>query len=534
MTQVQPDKTEAGSALAPFHHTAFAVLWSATVIGNTGTYMRDVASAWLVADLSASPGAVGLIQAAGTLPVFLLALPAGVFADIIDRRKLLMAMQVVLLAVSLSLTFLAWRGSLTVDLLLGLTLVGGTAAAIAGPAWQSMVPDLVPRAQLRNAIALNSVGINVSRSIGPAIGGILLGAFGAALAYAADLATYFFVIGALLWWKTPKVEGNHIPEHFFGAFRAGLRYARSSRKLHVVLFRAGVYFVFASATWALLPLVAKDLLGGGASFYGILLGSVGAGAIGGATILPKLRQRLGADGILLASAVLSAGVMAALTLSPPHWMAFICLFLLGSAWIAALTVLNGVAQAVLPNWVRGRALAIYLTVFNGAMTAGSIAWGITAEAVGLTIALSIAAAGLTLSAVLMHLVKLPLGEEDLTASHHWPEPIVAEIVEHDQGPVMVLVEYTVATEDRDDFLKVLNRHGEARRRDGAYLWGVSEDAAKPGQIIEWFFVESWSEHLRQHERASHPDAEMHGRLTGYHRGEERPVVRHLIALRARK
>ncbi len=193
------------------------------------------------ADLSASPGAVGLIQAAGTLPIFLLALPAGVLADILDRRKLLMAMQVVLLAVSLALTLLAWHGLITVELLIGLTLVGGTAAAIAGPAWQSMVPDLVPRSQLRNAIALNSVGINVSRSIGPAIGGILLGAFGAAFAYAADLATYLFVIGALLWWQSPRAEGSHIPEHFLGAFRAGLRYARSSRKLHVVLFRAGVY-----------------------------------------------------------------------------------------------------------------------------------------------------------------------------------------------------------------------------------------------------------------------------------------------------
>ncbi len=222
--------------------------------------------------------------------------------------------------------------------------------------------------------------------------------------------------------------------------------------------------------------------------------------------------------------------MAVLTLSPPQWMAFICLFLLGGAWIAALTVLNGVAQAVLPNWVRGRALAVYLTVFNGAMTVGSIAWGSTAEAMGLTTTLLIAAAGLSLSAVLMHRIKLPLGEDDLSASHHWPEPIVADTVDHAQGPVMVLVEYTVAADDRAAFLRVLKLHAQARRRDGAYLWGVSEDAAKPGQIIEWFFVESWAEHLRQHERASHADAEIHGQLTGYHRGDDRPTVRHLIAI----
>nr|WP_165225305.1 MFS transporter [Allorhizobium pseudoryzae] len=524
---------EAGSALAPFHHTAFAVLWTATVIGNTGTYMRDVASAWLVADLSASPGAVGLLQAAGTLPIFLLALPAGVLADIFDRRKLLMAMQMILLFVSLALTLLAWHEMLTVELLIGLTLVGGTAAAIAGPAWQSMVPDLVPRSQLRDAIALNSVGINVSRSIGPAVGGILLGAFGAAFAYAADLATYLFVIGALLWWQGSPAELSHIPEHFFGAFRAGLRYARSSHKLHVVLLRAGVYFIFASATWALLPLVAKDLLGGGASFFGLLLGSVGAGAIGGAIVLPKLRNYLDPDAILLGSAILSAGVMVALTVTPPQWVALICLFLLGSAWIAALTVLNGVAQAVLPNWVRGRALAVYLTVFNGAMTAGSIAWGILAQATGLTATLLIAAAGLTLTALLMHRLKLPPGEDDLSASHHWPAPIVADGVAYDRGPVLVQVEYTVAAADRPAFLRALNLHAEARRRDGAYMWGVSEHAAKPEQIVEWFFVDSWAEHLRQHDRASHADAEIHGQLMGYHQGENRPTVRHFISIPAR-
>lgn len=354
-------------------------------------------------------------------------------ADIFDRRKLLM----ILLFVSLALTLLAWHEMLTVELLIGLTLVGGTAAAIAGPAWQSMVPDLAPRSQLRDAIALNSVGINVSRSIGPAVGGILLGAFGAAFAYAADLATYLFVIGAPLWWQGSQAELSHIPEHFFGAFRAGLRYARSSDKLHVVLLRAGVYFIFASATWALLPLVAKDLLGGGASFFGLLLGSVGAGAIGGALVLPKLRNHLGTDAILLGSAILSAGVMVALTVTLPQWVALICPFLLGSAWIAALTVLNGVAQKVLPNWVRGRAMAVYLTVFNGAMTAGSIAWGILAQATGLTATLLIAAAGLTLTALLMHRLKLPPGEDDLSASNHWPAPIVADSVDYDQGPVLV-------------------------------------------------------------------------------------------------
>lgn len=524
----QPQVQSGG--FAPLRQSVFAVLWMATILGNTGSFMRDVASSWLVTDLSSAPAAVAMIQAAGSLPIFLLAIPAGVLSDIVDRRKLLIAVQILLACVSLSLMLLAHFSLLTVEALIGLTFLGGVGAALVAPAWQAIVPELVPRQDLKSAIALNSLGINIARAIGPAAGGLILASLGAAITYGADVASYFFVVAALIWWKRPKEDAGDLSEHFSGAFRAGLRYARASKELHVVLLRAAVFFAFASAVWALLPLVARNLLGGTAGFYGVLLGAVGAGAIGGALLLPTLRQRLDNDALMLVSVFATATVMTVLSFGPPKWVALAILLVLGCAWIIALTTLNGVAQAVLPNWVRGRALAIYLTVFNGAMAAGSLGWGLVAEATGVPAALVISAAGLVLAGVVMHRVKLPRGEADLVPSNHWPEPLTAAEVEHDRGPVLILIEYRVRQDDRDSFLRALSSLSHERRRDGAYSWGVTEDAAEPELIVEWFMVESWAEHLRQHKRVSHTDADIQQEVLHFHSGPEKPSVRHFLAL----
>ncbi|GGF77528.1 MFS transporter [Azorhizobium oxalatiphilum] len=525
--------TTAGS-FAPLRRPVFAVLWAATILGNIGSFMRDVASSWLVTDLSGSPAAVALVQAAATLPIFLLAIPAGVLSDILDRRRFLIAVQLLLAAVSASLVILSHSGILNVGMLVGLTFIGGIGAALMAPTWQAIVPDLVPKSDVRAAIALNSLGINVARAIGPAGGGMLLAAFGASVTYGADVLSYVFVIGALLWWRRPANADDALSENFAGAFRAGLRYARASRELHRVLARAAVHFLFASATWALLPLIARNLLKGDAAFYGVLLGAVGLGAIGGAVLLPRLRARLSADGLLLVAALTTAVVMAILALAPPKPVAVALLLVLGAAWIASLTTLNGVAQAILPNWVRGRALAVYLTVFNGAMTVGSLCWGFVAQETGVRGAMLISAVALAAAATLFHRFKLPKGEEDLQPSSHWPEPLVAEGVEHDRGPVMVLIEYRVAKENREKFQHAALRFAEERRRDGAYACGITEDAADPEKLVEWFMVESWAEHLRQHRRVSHADADLQNAMTRYHMGPEAPVVRHFLTLETQR
>ncbi|CAN7718544.1 MFS transporter [Rhizobium sp. LjRoot258] len=519
-----------GGSFAPLAQPVFAVLWAATVLGNTGSFMRDVASSWLMTDLSASPAAVALVQAAGTLPIFLLAIPAGVLTDILDRRKFLIAVQVLLASVSITLMVLAHTGMLSVSALIGLTFLGGIGAALMGPTWQAIVPELVQRQDVKSAVALNSLGINIARSIGPAAGGLLLAAFGAAVTYGADVASYIVVIAALMWWPRAKNANDALAEGFLGAFRAGLRYTRASRPLHVVLLRAAIFFAFASAVWALLPLVARQMLGGDASFYGILLGAVGAGAIGGALVMPKLRERFDADSLLLGSAIVTALVMGALSFAPPQSLAVVILLFLGGAWITALTTLNGTAQSILPNWVRGRGLAVYLTVFNGAMTAGSIGWGAVGEAVGVPVTLLIGAVGLLVAGFIMHRLKLPSGDTDLVPSNHWPEPLVAEQVAHDRGPVLILIEYNVEKHHRTVFLHALDEMSHERRRDGAYGWGVTEDSADPQKIVEWFMVESWAEHLRQHKRVSNADADLQGQILAYHSGPDKPVVRHFLTI----
>ena len=523
--------SSAGS-FAPLRQPVFAVLWAATVLGNTGTFMRDVTSAWLITDLSASPVAVALIQVAGTLPIFLLSIPAGVLSDILDRRRFLIAVQCLLAAVSAALMILAHVRLIGVGSLIALTLLGGIGAALMGPTWQAIVPELVSRENLRGAVALNSLGVNIARSIGPAAGGLLLATFGAALTYGADTLSYVVVIAALLWWRRRAGVEDELPEQFLGALRAGLRYARASRALHRVLLRAATYFLFASAIWALLPLVARNVLHGNAGFYGLLLGAVGVGAILGAILLPRLRELLGPDGLLLAAAVATALVMGSIALAPPQWLAFALLFVLGAAWIVTLTTLNATAQAIFPNWVRGRALAIYLTVFSGALAGGSFVWGLVAQQITVPTTLMAGAGGLLIVAIALHRLKLPSVAIDLMPSGHWPEPLVAAAVEHDRGPVMVLVHYKVAETDRPDFLATLARLSEERRRDGASAWGVSEDTADPTHIMEWFTVESWAEHLRQHKRVSNLDADVQRELMSYQIGGESPIVQHFVSLRA--
>ncbi|APO76570.1 major facilitator superfamily protein [Rhizobium etli 8C-3] len=525
-----PSATPTAGGFTPLRQKTFAILWVATIVGNTGSFIRDVASSWLVTDLSDAPAAVAAVQAAGTLPIFLLAIPAGVLSDILDRRKFLIIVQLLLAAASVCLMLLSAMGLQTVTSLIALTFVGGIGAALMAPTWQAIVPELVPKQDLKGAVALNSLGINISRAIGPAVGGLLLAWFGAAFTYGMDLISYIFVIAALIWWRRAPDVDDGLAERFFGAFRAGLRYARASRELHVVLLRAAAFFAFSSSVWALLPLVARNLLGGDAGFYGILLGAVGAGAIGGALVMPKLRAKFNADALLLGSVLVTAAVMAGLSFAPPRSVAILALLALGAAWITALTTLNGAAQSILPNWVRGRSLAVYLTVFNGAMTAGSLAWGAVAEVVGVSTTLVLGAAGLGVAGLIFHLVKLPKGDADLVASNHWPEPLTAAPVEHDRGPVLVTIEYRVDKDDRSDFLKGLARLSGERRRDGAYGWGVTEDAADPERIVEWFMVESWAEHLRQHRRVSKADADVQHEVRRFHKGPEAPVVNHLLAI----
>jgi MFS family permease len=521
-----------GGALAPLRHRVFAVLWVATVLGNTGTWLGGVGSGWQMTTLSASPAMVALVQAAATLPSFVLALPAGALADLLDRRWLLISMQALLGFTALVMAILTAFGLMSPWLLLALVLAGGVGTALATPAWQSSVPEMVPRADLRAAVALNSLGVNISRAIGPALGGLMVAALSIAATYFANALSFLVVITALLWWRrtAPAPEGPR--ETLPGAMRAGVRFALHAPGLRRVLLRAALFFAFGAAHWALLPLLARQTLGGGPGLYGFMLAGIGAGAVCGALALPWLRARLGGpEGLMLLGALGSAAAQAGLALVPSSGAAIAFCVLAGVAWIAALTTLNATAQAVLPNWVRGRGLALYLTVFSGGMTFGSVAWGQVAEWLGIPEALLVAAAGGIAAALLGRALVLPSGEEVLDPSRHWPEPQATVPVEPEQGPVAVQAEYRVTPEQQSEFRAAIASLGEIRRRDGAISWGVFADAGDPSRIVEWFVLASWAEHLRQHGRMTVADRAVQDAVNAFHEGSAPPQVTHFIGLR---
>lgn len=528
MKPLEPPSKEPG-AFAPLRERAFMVLWLATVMANTGTWMRDTASGWLMTGLAPSPTMVSLVQAATTLPIFLLALPAGALSDIVDRRRLMIGIQIGLALVSIALCLLSWLDGMTPLILLGLTFCGGIGAALAAPAWQSIVPQLVPRQLMRPAIALNSLGVNIARAIGPATGGLIIATLGIAAAYFVDVLSYLLIIGALWWWK-PAARPVQEPEHLMQAMRSGLRFALFHDDLQRVLLRAFLFFVAASSYWALLPLIVREQLQGDATIYGLAMASIGLGAILGALLLPRLRRHLSANATVLLGALVTGGATAVLALAHVPAQGIAVLLFAGAAWIAVLTTLNATAQSVLPDWVRGRGLALYLTVFFGGMTLGSLGWGALASAIGIAQTLGIAAAAVVLIGLLAHHWTLPAGDADLTPSLHWPEPAVSSDASPEGGPVMVRITYRVPPAEHAAFREALRPLARVRRRDGAYAWGVMFDVEQPERVTEWFLVASWEEHLRQHRRVSTADRDVQERVIALHRGEHSPQVSHEIGL----
>jgi MFS family permease/quinol monooxygenase YgiN len=495
------------SAWSPFRHGLFAVIWSGTVISNIGGWMSAAASGWLMASLNTDPLLVSMVQVATYLPLFLLAIPAGALIDMVDRRKFLVVGELAIMGVSIVFALLVSRHLITPASLLAMTLLVSVGSAATAPAWQAVVNQLVPSADLPAAVTLNSVGINVSRAVGPAVGGVIIEAFGIAVPFWLDAFSNAGVIAGLLWWRpAPKPAAHLPPEHFSSAVRAGLRHARFNPHLRATLIRATGFFVFASAYWALLPLVARTQIAGGAALYGILLGTIGAGAVGGAFLLPWLKSRLGADRLLASGAAGTAIATALFGVSHYAATAIAASLLAGISWIAAMSSLNVSAQVALPDWVRGRGLAVFVTVLFGAMSLGSAFWGEVAAMSGLPAALFISALGTVIAIPLTWRWKLQTGMGvDFTPSMHWPAPITTHEIEQDRGPVMVTVEYHIDPKKREAFLQALNRYAHVRRRDGAYDWRVFEDPAEEGRFVEAFMTDSWLEHQRQHERVTKAD-----------------------------
>lgn len=484
-------------------HSTFRWLWLASIASNIGTWMHEVGAGWLMTSLSANPMHVALVQVAGSAPMFLLALPAGAMADIVDKRRYLLGVQLWMAAVAALLAVLSLLGLTTVWLLLGMTLAMGVGTALMMPAWSALTPELVGKHDLPSAIALSSLGINVARALGPAIAGVLVSLSGPWATFALNALSFFAVMAVLLTWKRERQVAAFPTERLLGAIRAGWRYSRASKPLQAVLVRAAAFFLGASAGLSLLPLIVRGELQGSASDFGLMLGSVGIGAVLGATLLPRIRERISSDRLVLLASLLYALVLLALA-GLRHFAALLPAMLLsGAAWIAVLSSLQVAAQTSVPDWVRARALAVYILVFFGSMAAGGALWGFVASHWSIPVALVAAAACLVLGLLLTPRFALPLTEaEDLAPSLHWPAPVLVDESDHERGPVMVTLRYDIDPLQAAEFRQAMAEVERMRRRNGAFSWGLVQSSEQPRHWQEFFFDESWLEHLRHHGRVT--------------------------------
>ncbi len=518
------------SAWSPLRESVFRALWIATVISNVGTWMQDVGESWLMTSLTPSPVLVALVETAGSLPVVLLALPAGALADVVDRRRLLLLMQIWMVVAAGAMGVLALMGQMTPGRLLSLTFLLGVGTAMSNPAWQAITPELVPADELPAAIALSGVGINIARAFGPALGGLIVAASGPWAVFFLNAISFIVIMVVIYRWQPAPRRSKLPPEDLIAAMRTGTRYLRNSPEMQIVLIRSGIFIVCASALWALLAQQVRRHLGLGSFGYGLLLGCIGLGAIIGAWLLPKIRERLSMNQLVAAGTVGFA--LATMSLAYVHSFAVLAIALAagGVAWIAVLSSLNVSAQIVTPSWVRARVMAVYLLVFFGGLAGGSAVWGFAAARVGVSTALLFAAIGLLIGLLATWRYRL-VGDEDLslTPSRHWPEPIVMIDTEPQEGPAITVMEYRIDPKTADEFLQAMKEMKRIRQRDGAIRWNLSRDTADPERYLETFVTESWAEHLRLHERVTAEDREAEQRAQAFHLGPQPPKITHLIA-----
>lgn len=518
-------------AWQPLRNKLFLAVWLGTLASNIGTWMHDVGASWLMTTLTASPMMVALVQTMNSAPIMLLALPAGALADIVNRRRYLLATQSWMFLSALGLALCTWQGLTTDGLLIGFTFLLGCGAAMSLPAWAAVTPELVSKNELHAAITLNGLGINVSRAIGPAIAGVLVSTYGAASVFILNAVSFLGVIGVLYTWKRSSDQGVLPAERLLGAIRSGVRYARYSSLLPAILARGAAFFLFASALWALLPVLVSIRLHAGASTYGLLMAHIGLGAVLTAAVLPKIRARIPPDSLVRWAALAYAAVL--LVLVTQNSLVYLCpaMLIAGAAWLSAMSSLQVAAQTSLPDWVRARGLSVFMMVFMGGMAGGSLLWGYLAGHYGIEASLAAAAGGLLLGIVLTWRFSLSGAESvDFTPSLHWPLPIVNPEPRRDRGPVLITIEYPVAAGKLDEFHLLARQLYKMRKRDGAYFWELFQETAKSDRYIECFMVESWLEHLRQHDRVSVSDRALQEQIEDCLRSPDEKMISHYIAV----
>ncbi|SDM07111.1 Predicted arabinose efflux permease, MFS family [Oryzisolibacter propanilivorax] len=514
------------SALAPLSVPVFRMLWLTWLAANTCMWMNDVASAWLMTTLTSSPVLVALVQTASTLPVFLLGLPSGALADILDRRRYFMATQFWVAAVALVLCVAILAGGLSAWTLLALTFANGIGLAMRWPVFAAIVPELVPRAQLPAALALNGVAMNASRIIGPLVAGAVIASVGSAWVFVLNALLSVVAGLTILRWRrapTPQPLGR---ERLASAMRVGIAFVRESPPMRAVLARIAVFFLHATALLALLPLVARGLQGGGAGTFTLLLASMGAGAIASAGFLPRLRQKMAMDALVARGTAVQALATALVAAAPNVYVASAAMVLGGAAWLTTANSLTVSAQLALPNWVRARGMSIYQMAIMGATASGAALWGQVAGWSSVRASLGAAAlSGVLLMLLVQRLVPGRHGDEDLSpalaTSLRRPH---AEVPPATGLRLVTSIEYLIQPARAADFRAVMRDSRRARLRAGALSWELQHDIEEPRRYVERIVDESWTEHLRRFERITASDIALRDRRFAFHVGEAPPVV----------
>ncbi len=508
----------------------YRALWIATVASNIGTSMQNVGAAWLMTSLTPSPLTVALLQTATSLSLVLFALPGGAFADVFDRRRLLLVAQYFMLTVAAIIAILAFTGIVTPSILLTVTFLLGLGAAISMPAAMGASLELVPRSDARHAITLGGVSVNIGAAVGPTLGGFIVAASGPWFVFMLNAISFVGLIVFLHKWKRSTKLGELPPERVFGAMRAALRYIHHSPHIHGLFVRDLAFSIFGSALMALLPILTRHDLHLDSTSFGILVGCFGLGAIiSGFVVLPRLPKKLSIEWRVGGAIVIFASTMAILAYKPDFVILCLAMIAGGIAQLTIISSLNFSTYRSVPKWVGIRVLAVHILVFQAGMTGGSVLWGVLANQIGVPSTLFFASLGLLIGLVTMIRYRLLLGKDvDMTPSLHWPVPQVTADIHPDDGPVLIEIEYIIDDTKSNEFEYALQDLRNLRLRDGAINWGLFRDVANPSRYIETFVTESWAEHLRQHERITKTDKEIEDRVKIFHIGKTDPVVDHFI------
>ena len=517
------------SGFAPLRIPLFRDRWLASTVSSIGTWMQDTAGTWLMTVLTTSPLLIALMQTAASLPVLMLGLLAGATADIFDRRKLLIFWQAWMLVAVALLTVFTFLGHISPWALLSFTFLLNTGSAMNNPAWQAIVPELVPRELIPDTVTLNAASNNLARAVGPALGGLMVAAFatahqGAGAVFALNSLSFAGVIWVLVNWKRNPIFKSALPtERISGSIRGGLRYVRHSPTLQASLIRAFTYTFFISAIWSLLAVVARRDLRQGPLGYGILNGALGLGAVIAATQLPRIRRNVNGNKILFVSTVYQAGVMLVLAYIRSPWIIVPVLMGSGCTWTATMSTINTSVQLSVPPWVTARALGTYLMIFQGGMAMGSVLWGFIAEHSTTPAAFTVAAAGLLVTLPIVHRFKILQGRTPDFTPYEFKRPapeLVGIDIEHapdpHEGPVRISIEYVIPLDCYAEFTQRIHTLKGVRLRDGAIRWGVFREASDPTRLNETFIMESWLDYLRSRERMSADDAAVRNRVIDLH------------------